>query len=309
MQTEYLKTLQVVAQVGSFSNAATELCVTQSAISQRIKFLEEHYGHQLLDRSGPLPVLTDAGKLVVSRGNQILTIEAGLLNDLKQIVGRPRLSICCTPTFGAVFMPQVIRQFVLKNIMDCDLKCMSHSFDQALKAIQQNEFDLAVIEHCNHLDISGFELKKLPDDEMLFVSSPDFGLPDSDLDIQQLLQHTLITRKSCCSSRVLLEANLSKAGYSTENFKRIIIMDDFRLIIDTVFNRAGFAFISKSLVEEYLEKGLLHKHHVHSFIHHRNRTVIVNKRKLGESSLSCFLDCILVLFEKETDLKPVPVPA
>lgn len=43
METMYLKTLIVAAEKGSFSKASTELCITQSAVSQRIKFLEERY--------------------------------------------------------------------------------------------------------------------------------------------------------------------------------------------------------------------------------------------------------------------------
>ena len=39
-----LRTFEAVARHGSFSRAANELCVTQSAVSQRIKQLEEKVG-------------------------------------------------------------------------------------------------------------------------------------------------------------------------------------------------------------------------------------------------------------------------
>ena len=41
MKTEYLKTLQAVSRVGSFSRAATELYVTQSAISHQLRVLKQ----------------------------------------------------------------------------------------------------------------------------------------------------------------------------------------------------------------------------------------------------------------------------
>ena len=52
MELLYLKTLVEVVRTGSLSRAADILCVTQPAVSRRIKFLEDQYGYELLDRSG-----------------------------------------------------------------------------------------------------------------------------------------------------------------------------------------------------------------------------------------------------------------
>jgi len=46
METRYLKTLVATVEEGSFSRAAEVLYITQSAVSQRIKFLEEHFGQK-----------------------------------------------------------------------------------------------------------------------------------------------------------------------------------------------------------------------------------------------------------------------
>ena len=54
METRYLNTLIASVEAGTFSKTAELLHITQSAVSQRIKFLEEHFGQQLLDRSGQL---------------------------------------------------------------------------------------------------------------------------------------------------------------------------------------------------------------------------------------------------------------
>ena len=52
MDTRYLKTLQAVLESGSFSRAADDLNITQSAVSRRIRFMEDQYGMPLIDRSG-----------------------------------------------------------------------------------------------------------------------------------------------------------------------------------------------------------------------------------------------------------------
>jgi len=58
MELVYLRTFVQSLEAGSFSKAADALCVTQSAVSRRIKFLEDQYGYPLLDRSGPLLAAT-----------------------------------------------------------------------------------------------------------------------------------------------------------------------------------------------------------------------------------------------------------
>jgi len=71
METQYLKTLLAVLELNSFSKAADALCVTQSAVSQRIRFLEECYGLKLLDKSGKLNMPTAAGLIVKKKAEQI----------------------------------------------------------------------------------------------------------------------------------------------------------------------------------------------------------------------------------------------
>ena len=72
METRYLNTLVASVEAGTFSRAAELLHITQSAVSQRIKFLEEHFGQQLLDRSGQRLALTPSGQVVFAKAKDIL---------------------------------------------------------------------------------------------------------------------------------------------------------------------------------------------------------------------------------------------
>jgi LysR family glycine cleavage system transcriptional activator len=56
-----LVAFEAVARHLSFTRAAAELCVTQSAVSHRVRRLEQHFGVQLIQRLNPGLKLTDAG--------------------------------------------------------------------------------------------------------------------------------------------------------------------------------------------------------------------------------------------------------
>ncbi|NKB53783.1 MAG: LysR family transcriptional regulator [Rhizobiaceae bacterium] len=59
-----LRTLESVVRLQGFGRAADELNVTQSAVSQHIKLLEEWLGHQLLIRQNPHTLPTETGAML-----------------------------------------------------------------------------------------------------------------------------------------------------------------------------------------------------------------------------------------------------
>ena len=146
MDTRYLKTLIITVETGSFSKAAEVLHITQSAVSQRIKLLEEHFGCQLLDRSGSVLAPTAAGRSVLEKARGILAMELGMQEELKRLGGEKRLSLCCTPTFGMAYLPGVLNDFMLQHADLANLKFIFHQPEQALRGLQENKFDLAIVE-------------------------------------------------------------------------------------------------------------------------------------------------------------------
>lgn len=83
MQFDYaqLKTLAAILRTGSFDAAAAELHVTQSAISQRLKALEEQVGARLVHRESPCRG-TDAGTRLAAHAGQVAALEQSLASDL-----------------------------------------------------------------------------------------------------------------------------------------------------------------------------------------------------------------------------------
>ena len=78
---KFMEALVAVIEQGGFEKAAKVLHITQSAISQRIKHLEETAGQILLVRSAP-PVPTDAGIHIIKYFKQVKQLEEELLENL-----------------------------------------------------------------------------------------------------------------------------------------------------------------------------------------------------------------------------------
>ena len=294
METRYLNTLVASVDAGTFSKAAEILHITQSAVSQRIKFLEDHFGQQLLDRSGQRLALTTAGKVVFSKAKDILDKERELLSCLQISNDRKRLSICCTPTFGMAYLPQVLNDFLRVHSDMNDLKFIFMQPEDALAGLRHEEFDLAVIEHRLDLDFKGFDRYSMPDDEMLVVAASSMALPNVDgtVKLEDLNGMRLFARRDGCSSKELMRKNLSRCGYSFDDFEGVIVSDDLRFTLQSVLAGDGIAYVSQALVSNYLASGELVGLRVQGFDHTRGRSVAVLPQRSEELLLKALLESI-----------------
>lgn len=296
METRYLKTLLAVLESGSFSRAANDINVTQSAVSQRIKFMEDQYGLSLIDRTGAVIVPTEAGRIVSRKAQQILTIEAELDNEIKSLKTKTRLSIACTPTFGITLLPKVLSRFILANSEDAGVESHVSTPEKVLKGVLDNEFDIGVIEHCFDLDSTTIGTITLEPDKLAIVSAPSLGIRNQELSLDELLGHRLVARRDGCSSRFLLENNLCQLGKSLSDFQSIVVHDDLNLTINSVLSGLGVAFISRSLVEDYIEKGRLIEHSLAGFSYSRSRSIIFNRKSHDNTHVKAFIECVQKTF-------------
>lgn len=93
---QHLRALSAILRNGSFEAAASELGVTQSAISQRLKALEENVGVKLVHREKPCSG-TEAGLRIAAHADHMQAMEQALAVDLGKQVdtqqGRLRVAV------------------------------------------------------------------------------------------------------------------------------------------------------------------------------------------------------------------------
>lgn len=116
-----LHAFEVAARYGSFADAAKELNITQSAVSHRIKQLEDHLGYQLFDRLPRGLVLNDMGKAylpsVQHAFNEISSATAGLFGSGQRNTVTIRVPI----THAVLWLAPKIENF-LSEFPDIDVR-------------------------------------------------------------------------------------------------------------------------------------------------------------------------------------------
>jgi len=113
MELRYLQSLITVADEGSFTRASEKLFVSQPALSQQIRQLEEELGSILLDRVGRGVKLTSAGELFYRHAQRVFQELDEAKVALQELEGLQRgsLAVGVVQTINAYLIPQVVAQF------------------------------------------------------------------------------------------------------------------------------------------------------------------------------------------------------
>ncbi|HEV7416261.1 LysR substrate-binding domain-containing protein [Tianweitania sediminis] len=101
-----LTVFETVLRNGSIRAAASELNVSQPAVSQALRQLEDHVGTRLLDRTTRPPGLTEAGRLLQSATTEGLGRIAEALQDIQRLSGTAEQSvtIACSVGFATYWL-------------------------------------------------------------------------------------------------------------------------------------------------------------------------------------------------------------
>ncbi len=257
MMDSKLATFICAAKLKSYTKAAQMLNLTQPAVSQHIKQLEEHYGVKLIKKNGRHISLTEEGELLFKNAKEFeassVLLERKLKNKSSVI---KRYNIGATLTIGEFVLPRLLGDYkrIHNNI---DVIMHVHNLDEILKRMSNGEFDLGIVE--GPFDKSKFNYKKLKDDELVLAASPVNNLAEREsVEISELINDgKLIMREKGSGTRMIFENKLKELGYNLSDLKIYMEVGSIGAIKSLIEANLGYTVISKEAVNREVEAGTL----------------------------------------------------
>src|ERR1700758_1912316 len=147
MENFRLKVFRVVARHLNFSRAAEELLLTQPAVTQQIKALEDEYGVPLFDRSGGRIALTPAGNSLLPYAEKLKEVSDEAFQVVTGSVGihAGPLALGASQTIGQYLLPNLVAAFLRENPRIA-VTAVSGNTDMMLEALAARHIQLAMIE-------------------------------------------------------------------------------------------------------------------------------------------------------------------
>ena len=190
IETNLLQILSTVAKVGSYSKAAEELDVTQSAVSQNIKNLETKVGVKLLQRASGRYILTQEGLRLNSLAEEFLLQLDDVVHEIREVKdsmsGKVRVG-----TLSGVGKSWLAYEMIelAKEFPDLRMDVYLGFQEELVSKFESNELDLIIIPE-SHLPQAG-EKHLLSEESSLLVYPKSFKI-DQDIAMEDFLSLPLI---------------------------------------------------------------------------------------------------------------------
>jgi LysR family transcriptional regulator, low CO2-responsive transcriptional regulator len=171
IDSRQLRAFAALARTASFTQAARELFLSQSAVSHSMRTLEEDVGCRLFDRVGKKVLLTQAGEQFLQHATKILAEMEAARSALKQLGkwGGSRLRLAASTTACQHILPPVLRE--LRNEFPAvRVSVEPADTPEAMESLHDNRVDLALVLQPNREE--RLEFHPCMTDEMMFMVSP-----------------------------------------------------------------------------------------------------------------------------------------
>lgn len=264
MNLDQLRTFVVAADELNFTKAAEILHLTQPAVSQQIKELENFFQLPLFERRGRQVQLSLAGERLRPYARHVLSQIDEARNHLAELAGRTygKLLIGSGNTVGVYLLPAILGQFQ-ERYPDVLISLKVAQTSEILEMLTHGELDLALLEE-SPTESKLRQLTRMPflADELVLIAPPYKSslaarFPEGPLTPETLPDVPLIMRQPNSRTRQLILNQLNDGGVDTERLNLLMELGNTEAIKRAVMAGLGVGFVSTFAIRQELEAGLV----------------------------------------------------
>lgn len=244
-----LLAFEAAARHESYTRAAQELSLTQSAVSRQVQSLEAQLGISLFRREGRSIVLTDVGRLYWRELEAALTqIRKATLQAVAYGSGVGTLRLALLPTFGSKWLLPRLNEFYLANP---GVQVHIHSRIQAVD-FDEGDIDAAIC--VGSPEQPGLVVHPLLDESMVVVASPAALCGDKAVAPEAIAEQVLL---QVASHPPLWAEWFVRHGLAPERMRSGPNFELTSHLIQAVRAGIGVGLVPQLLVEDELRQGHL----------------------------------------------------
>lgn len=251
-----LYSLLKVVEVGSYTKAAEQLNLSQPAVSQHIRQLEEMLGVKLFEHTHNRLSVTAEGEIVVKYARRMIALSNNMRQALKTEKEQIRsltIGITHTAENGAII--EALAAYT-NSFSDMNMKIITNTTQPLYTAVKNYELDFAFVEGKSRDPSLGTMM--VDTDCLVLAVPPDHALArQSMVTISQLKKEKLILRLPNSNTRTLFEASLESHGLRLDDFNVIMEIDSIATIRKLIRHGFGVSVLAKSACMSEVKKGLL----------------------------------------------------
>lgn len=254
----HVETFQVfcdLVETTSFSEAAERNNISQSAVSQQIRALEERFGVTLVERGRRNFAVTPEGEVFLQAARNILDAYRGIeqeLDEMRDIVAG-QLTIATVYSIGFHELPPYLETF-REKFPDVDLQVQYRRSNQVYADVSENHADLGLVAYPQ--ERKGVEIEPAWKDRLVVICPPNHPLAKrKSVDLKAIDGQRFISFEPDLPTRKAIDGMFSQAGIQV---KEVVEFDNIETVKRGVLIENAISIVpSESVRSEVESKSLV----------------------------------------------------
>jgi DNA-binding transcriptional LysR family regulator len=297
MNLNHLYYFYEVARQGSFTRAARELLVSQSALSVQVRALETALGGALFDRRRNGVVLTDAGQRAFESAERVFSEVDQLVADFKE-TDRPvsaAVTVGTVNSLGIYVLPDILTAF-RESSPDARIRLDFRESDQVIDQLYRGKTDVALVPwERAYPDLTAVPLAR---NKMFLVGPPDHPLAGvAQRTPRDLEPYPFVGYQEGMHIRSMIDALFRrmslKIEYSVESSNAATIK---RMVMSGM----GLAFLPETAVAADIRRGALARLDVPPLVVNQDVTLYYRKNRTLPRAAAAFAEFLQGYFSKRS---------
>lgn len=268
-------TFLAVCEHMNYTRAAEALHITQPAVSQHIRYLENMYHVKLFLSEGKKIRLSQAGERLLQAATTLKNDEVFLKKQMLEGPGKGlSLRFGTTRTIGESVISTPLAGYI-KRHPDHRVSVIIGNTDELLHKLVSGEIQFALVE--GYFDDTEYDSLVFRTEPFIPVCAQKHCFKREPVQLKDLLREHLLIREPGSGTRDILEKNLEIKNIRLSDFGQITEIGSMHVILKLLEKDAGITFLYRTAVEEGLKEGVFREMKLRDFQMEHDFAFIWNK--------------------------------
>ncbi|WP_286034303.1 LysR family transcriptional regulator [Fusobacterium necrogenes] len=243
-----VETFIELCRTKNYTKAAENLHMTQPAVSQHIKYLEEFYGCKLFNYNKKVLSITEQGKALY---NYLLTMSSDankIKEEIKNIdMSKKNLYFGATFTIGEFIIPKIISE-ISTRYPEINISFIIRDTSELLEELKKGNIDFAFIE--GFFEKTEYENYLFSKERFVGICAANNPIATEITKFDDIVKERIILRENGSGTRDIFEKILYDNNLSLNDFDKKYEIENINIIKELVKENKGISLIYERAVEK-----------------------------------------------------------